>query len=133
MIGFPGETLAEVLKTCWFIIKSPLCIAYIFKPIPFDGTALKEIVQETAGNTTDDYVDSLHNYSKVPNGLLGLIIFITNILFYGNPIRIVRVFRLIPSRSFLFLTIKRFIRTIIMRKSIKSVKSSPELIISSSS
>jgi hypothetical protein len=80
MIGFPGESLREILKTCRFIIKSPLCIAYIFKPIPFDGTALNDIVSERLGNTSDDYVDSLHNYSIVPNAVLGFIIFVTNVL-----------------------------------------------------
>lgn len=45
MLGFPGETMAEIQSTVAFAKKSRLDLASFFTPIPFRGTALRRLVE----------------------------------------------------------------------------------------
>lgn len=104
MIGFPGETYKQMLKTCWFVISSRLHIADLFAVTPFEGTELYSDLEKSDKLDKNElqkfdagaYHNRVSDMSAVPKWLIFLTLRITFILTYGNPVRIYRVFRLYP-------------------------------------
>ena len=115
MIGFPGETLKEVLRTCWYIVSSPLCIAYISQPIPFEKTALSEEVKELKGDLSAPHKSLEHNYSQISNTTLMIIMFLTNIFFYLNPWRVYKIVTTFPDIKLLVINVVKFVGLLIFR------------------
>lgn len=119
MIGFPGERLSQVLKTCWFMITSRLTVAELFTVTPFEGTELHKELQEAdreemAENQEFD-VGAYHHrkprLAQMPAGRLMLIKQLTYLLAYAHPLR---VYRILTRRAFSSdYLIKRFIGLIL--------------------
>ncbi|MCA9393966.1 MAG: B12-binding domain-containing radical SAM protein [Candidatus Omnitrophica bacterium] len=104
MIGFPGETYAQMLKTCWFVISSRLHIADLFAVTPFEGTELYADLEKADKLNKNNlqkfdagaYHNRVSDMSAVPKWLIFITLRLTFILTYANPVRIYRVFRLYP-------------------------------------
>lgn len=125
MIGFPDETLKEMLATIRFAVRSRLHSIYIFVVHPFEGTELGDCLQQNGGkplciHNTNNYsimtTDSA-NCSNFSNGQLRILIFITYIFFLFNPLRIKRAFQALPDKNiFGQMVYDCFCRVILNRK-----------------
>lgn len=104
MIGFPGETYWQMLKTCWFVISCRMHISDVFAVTPFEGTELYQQLEKEnkLGDVQEQeiklgaYHNSVSGLSSVPRWLIFFTLRVTFILTYMNPVRIYRVFRLYP-------------------------------------
>lgn len=104
MLGFPTETEDEVLKTVRFARKSRLHLASFNIVNPYPGTELFEIADLSSENresVTDsyDFLSTNLNISNVSTKRLKGIRRNANILFYLNPLRLYRFFRLLPNKG----------------------------------
>ena len=125
MIGFPGETYWQMLKTCWFVISCRMHISDVFAVTPFEGTELYD--QLNSEKQLDDaegqnialgaYHNRVSGLSNVPRWLIFLTLRITFILTYANPIRIYKVFRLYPYPGSLARKIYQLILRVLGQKS----------------
>ena len=96
MMGFPNETVWQMLKTVWFIVTSPLTGIQVSTVTPYPGTALYKSLTENGTNIDDfSYSNSDFMYRKnlsgIPQFLFELIKAVALVLFYLNPIRILKV------------------------------------------
>ncbi len=115
MIGFPNESLKEILRTCWYIVRSPLCVAYISQPIPFEKTELREEIEDLKGDLDAPHKSLDHNYSQISNRSLMIIMFITNMLFYLNIWRIYKIITTFPSLKLLTINLIKFLGLLVFR------------------
>lgn len=119
MLGFPKETLREIVSTIKFAVTSRLHSASFFLVHPFKGTAIGDLTQAlgrqviTIGNKSNYYFfvtnDSV-TCSELSNKQLQLIFSLANILFYSNPLRIIRIINHLPNKKILRQLIFQFTR-----------------------
>lgn len=102
MLGFPDETLEQMLKTVRFALSLPLPQALFFRVLPLPGTALwEEYIRRGGGSLDvfDDYYFSPINMSAVPDRVFNNLYRFAYLSFYGRPTTIARILRLYPNRS----------------------------------
>jgi len=124
MVGFPGETRAEVMQTLDFALSSKLHSMNIWFVTPFEGTELFEQAKEmgyavtgsgltvqgsrssdTTGNSAPCTADRYTYFypettlSEVPPDELQKLTQKTFLKFYLNPWRLWRILRLFPNKS----------------------------------
>ena len=104
MLGFPGETWSQMLRTLRFSWSVPLVQAMFFRVVPLPGSALGErydLHGETNLDGVDDYYLSTANLSAVPDAALAALLRAGYLSFYGRPRQIGRILTTIPDRSIL--------------------------------
>jgi anaerobic magnesium-protoporphyrin IX monomethyl ester cyclase len=104
MVGFPGETRAEVMQTLDFAINSKLHSMNIWFVTPFEGTELyeqaKELGYELKVNTDRfTYFFPETTLSEIPPNELNQLAQKTFLKFYLNPWRLWRIFKLFPNKA----------------------------------
>ena len=111
MLGFPGETEAELKATVDFAVRSRLHAAFFFVVVPFKGTALYEtFAKELEGrgyrHEDHDYFRGPMNLSAVSDETLFQIQKWAYVRMAASPSRIARVFRDFPNRRFVWPAVK---------------------------
>ncbi|TKJ39031.1 hypothetical protein CEE37_11440 [candidate division LCP-89 bacterium B3_LCP] len=109
MIGFLDETEEEMKQTINFACSNRISTASFFILTPFPGTEVYEQAKERnlqveGANYTHYYALSA-NLSKVPEKKLLRLRLFAYLRFYGNPFRLVRMFRTTPVHSYFFKTL----------------------------
>lgn len=103
MLGFPGETRAEMLETVAYARSAPFVTAQFFKVIPFPGTDLWAGLGERADQYRDlldvDYFSSSINLSAASDADVAAIFRLAYLSFYGRPRQVWRILRRHPARS----------------------------------
>jgi len=106
MIGFPGESGAEIHQTLNFALKSKLHSLNIFFVTPFEGTELYQQAQELGYQLKSDLGGDEYTYyfpettlSEIPPKKLHRLAQITFIKFYLNPWRLWRIWKLFPNKK----------------------------------
>ncbi|MDI6743114.1 MAG: radical SAM protein [Smithella sp.] len=108
MIGFPTETYQESWATVKYACRSALHRALFFTTMPYEGTALADMVPETIKNKQKsiysnnmNYFNSRINISAMSDGELKTVFRCAYIRFYMSLRRIVNIFVVHPQkRSF---------------------------------
>lgn len=110
MLGFPTETIHEIVSTIKFAVNSKLHTASFFLVHPFEGTPIADVAHKlgrqtiSARNKSNYYYlvssDSV-NCSRFSNTQLKTIFSLANILFYFNPLRIIRIIKNLPNKKVL--------------------------------
>lgn len=101
MLGFPGETRAEVRSTVDWALASKLHSAGFFLVSPFEGSPLADEYVGAAQHLPGEawaYYDNPHSLSEVPASEIKRIQKIAYLRFYANPWRIARVLQLVPDK-----------------------------------
>ncbi len=116
MMGFPGESEEEIMKTINYACSSMLHIAMFYIAIPFKGTELYELVRDRINHESYkasdyEYVGSRFNLSDVPSDRLRRMQTIAYRRFYSNIWRWWSIFKLSPYRRDLV----RYIPDLILR------------------
>ncbi len=111
MLGFPGETEAELKATVDFAVRSRLHAAFFFVVVPFKGTELydtyaKELGQRGYRHEDHDYFRGPMNLSAVSDETLFQIQKWAYVRMAASPSRIARVFRDFPNRRFVWPAVK---------------------------
>lgn len=104
MLGFPGETLEQMLKTVRYALSLPIPQALFFRVVPLPGSELWEYYAQKLGERIDDFDDyffSNINLSAVPDRVFRAIHAFAYAAFYSSPSRAWRVLRLYPNRKML--------------------------------
>lgn len=109
ILGFLDETEEEMRQTIDFACKNPISTASFFILTPFPGTEVYEQARERnimveEANYTHYYALSA-NLSKVPEKKLLRLRIWAYFRFYGNPVRLIRMFRTTPLHSYFFKTL----------------------------
>ncbi len=107
MVGFPGETEAEIDLTLDYALESRLHTANFWFVTPFKGTELYEQAREmglTPVETEEDaeamhYFDPATDLSEVPAAVLKKKVQRTFLRFYLSPWRVWRIARLFPNKA----------------------------------
>ncbi len=107
MLGFPTETMAEIMDTIKFACSSKLTTAQFFIVTPFQGTELAELYKESIKNFKIDfskyeYYLGEFNLSNVSDVELFKLQRWANIKFYYNPQRLLKIWKLHPRKYELF-------------------------------
>ncbi len=115
MVGFPGETRAEVQRTLDYALESRLHTANFWFVTPFEGTELFEQARElgftvTSGHKHMHYIDPSTDLSEVPPPQLKKMLQKTFLKFYLNPWRLWRIWKLFPNKLQLPSLLWRFIK-----------------------
>lgn len=115
MLGFPTETENEALTTVKFARKSKLHLASFNIVNPYPGTELFELAglsmeDEEKVTQSYDFLLTETNASEIPTSQLKIIRRNANILFYLNPMRLYRFFRLLPNKTQIIGAVWSFIR-----------------------
>ena len=117
MLGFPTETEEEMMQTIEFAITSRLHSANFFVVMPFDGTEIYDMFKENHPemvNETDRFKFNLYETSfeiyEIPRKRLQKLASYANRHFFLTPWRTVKLFRLIPHKSYLLRGAYSFIR-----------------------
>lgn len=122
MLGFPGETKAEMKKTVDFALRSRLHLAYFLTVTPFQGTEIHKQAMNaqlvTNGNQIygDQYVDQKVNLSALSDAEFFWLKKIAYFRFYANPFRIFRILKVIPSKISLFIRFSGLLKILLMRR-----------------
>lgn len=102
MLGFPTETLEEMLETINFALHSPLHVAFFFAVNPFPNTKIYEAFRNRLPSDTTyydfEYFAAPFNGSDVPDAIFRLFYRYAYYRFYFDPIRVIRVLRDRPYR-----------------------------------
>jgi radical SAM superfamily enzyme YgiQ (UPF0313 family) len=104
MLGFPGETRSQILKTLRFSRSVPLVQALFFRVLPMPGSALGEqygSLESAQSDHIDDYYTSNVNLSAVSDAELAMLLRVAYLGFYGRPKQIKTVLRAMPDLSIL--------------------------------
>jgi radical SAM superfamily enzyme YgiQ (UPF0313 family) len=114
MIGFPGETRAEIEMTLDYALNSRMHSANFWFVTPFPGTELHEQAAEMGLEVPDLdesllYHDPRTDLSEVPAGELKKMVQRTIRRFYLNPWRLRRIFKLLPNKMQLPALFLRFL------------------------
>jgi radical SAM superfamily enzyme YgiQ (UPF0313 family) len=120
MLGFPGETEAEMKQTVAFAKKSKLHLASFNFVNAFPGTELYELAL-SAGMPVDkvgpedfDFDDPPVALSKVPPAQMPAIGRMANSGFYLNPIRLARIFFVLPNKAQFFGLFQMFVKKVFL-------------------
>lgn len=103
MVGFPGETLLDMIKTFLFAYRSDLHAGVFSIVNPFPNTELFE--QARGKRMIDykyenyDYICSPINLSDIPDWQLKCVQRLSNILIYMSPLRLFRLWRVMPKEQ----------------------------------
>jgi hypothetical protein len=121
MLGFPGETLSEMIKTIRFALRSKFHSASFFVVHAFKGSEIERWMKERnrdviPGDSRNEYYNMVShdtvNCSDLSGGQLQAVFSIANILFYCNPVRVFRFLRRAPNRRVIrFLIFQFFLRS----------------------
>lgn len=109
ILGFLDETEEEMRQTIDFACHSRISTASFFILTPFPGTevyqqALDRAIHVEKANYTHYYALSA-NLSKVPEKKLLRLRTYAYLRFYGNPLRLIRMFRTTPVHRYFFKTL----------------------------
>ncbi len=102
MLGFPGETRAEILETIEYALRSPLHTAAFFLVTPFEGSPLSEEYLAPAAELHGadfSFYDNPHQLSEVPPRELKNLQRQAYLRFYLDPRRMARLLRLMPRKQ----------------------------------
>lgn len=98
MLGFPTETEKEMMTTINFALNSRLHTASFFVVVPFSGTRLASLVE----NTKDSgYIDGFYHHidnviSAIPPDRVKYLVKYAYRKFYSKPYRLYNIFKLTP-------------------------------------
>lgn len=99
MLGFPGETPAEIHQTINYAVRSKLDLAHFFTVTPFPGTVLRKLAEETYPDWEDQalyhYWPDKPFYQQATGYNLNRVQKMAYLKFYGSP-RILKTFYKIP-------------------------------------
>jgi len=99
MLGFPGETPAEIQRTIDFAVRSRLDLAHFFTVTPFPGTALRELARQTYPDWQDEalyhYWPDKPFYQQATGYNLNRVQKLAYLKFYGS-LRTIKTFYKIP-------------------------------------
>ncbi|MFO8047844.1 MAG: radical SAM protein, partial [Desulfosudaceae bacterium] len=102
MLGFPGETPAEIRRTIDFAVKSKLDLAHFFTVAPFPGTALRQLARETYPDWREEalyhYWPDKPFYQQATGYNLNRTQKLAYLKFYGSP-RTLKTFYKIPLKT----------------------------------
>lgn len=115
MLGFPGETRAEVESTVRFALESKLHSAGFFLVTPFEGSALADAYVAPAKDLHGqqfNYYDNPHSLSEVPAAELKVIQRDAYLRFYLDPRRMARFARLVPRKRELLKLVPIFLKLV---------------------
>ncbi len=115
MLGFPGETRAEVDSTVRFALDSRLHSAGFFLVTPFEGSPLADAYVDPAKDLHGgqfNYYDNPHSLSEVPADELKVIQRNAYLRFYLDPRRIARFARLVPRKRELLKLVPVFVKLV---------------------
>ena len=105
MLGFPTETLGEMLQTVRFAVGSRLHLALFFAVNPFKGTDIVEAYRAEGKAPVDashgdyEYFGAPFNGSEVPDALFRWIYRYAYYRFYLDPVRVARILKDRPYRA----------------------------------
>ena len=125
MIGFPTETLSEVIQTIRYAVLSRLDSAGFYLVQPFAGTDLSKmaydfgrpVVLPMSNQRPFQYVSrGSANCSNFKNWQLGLIFGVANFLFYCNPFRLIKILKFVPNKKIMRLFISQYISRVFQVK-----------------
>jgi radical SAM superfamily enzyme YgiQ (UPF0313 family) len=106
MLGFPGETRAEMLQSIRYAVTTPFSMAYFFKVVPYPGTGLWESVAARLPGIEDrfdaDFYSSPFNLSAVSDREFAVLYWLAYAAFYGRPGTLWGLMRKYPVPSDLF-------------------------------
>ena len=109
MLGFPGETAAEMLATARFAREHPFLYASFFFVSPREGT---ELYRMTAGTGTArgkaNYFFFSDNFSAVPAPLFRLIMYWADHAFNLRPLHLLRMFLAVPDKRYVLKVLLRY-------------------------
>lgn len=117
MLGFPGETLEQMLETVRFALSVPLVQAMFFRVVPFPGTALWNATRASGAGVSDDYFVNSANVSAVPDRTFAALFRLAYFAFYLRPTQVVRVVRSYPDLSRLSLRVASTLGFLFARRS----------------
>lgn len=117
MLGFPTETEEEMWMTINFAASSKFHTAAFYRVMPFRGSALYELTrtQRPDANldpTNFEYHSSDINLSEVEEGRVTHLRKTAYRKFYLNPLRLIRLFCLLPNK---FILLPRLLRLFVLR------------------
>ncbi|MFA6012166.1 MAG: radical SAM protein [Desulfobacteraceae bacterium] len=103
MLGFPGETIAEMKQTIRTALDSKLSMASFFVVVPFENTELHDMARQYLDVMDKDLLSSYQSstsfYEKATGYNVGKLQKLAYLRFY-NPIRLIRLFLKIPRKSY---------------------------------
>lgn len=127
MLGFPGETREEMLKTIRFATSSPLHLGSFFLVHPFKGTVLGDWLEKSGKKiaksshsinysliTPDSPNCSLYSHQQIRR-----LFNFAYVVFYLNPFRAFRILRDIPNKKVFTYLLTLFFSRLFLRKEIK--------------
>ena len=115
MLGFPGETRAEVDSTVRFALDSKLHSAGFFLVTPFEGSPLADAYVDPAKSLHGaqfNYYDNPHSLSEVSPDELKVIQRNAYLRFYLDPRRLARFARLVPRKRELLKLVPVFLKLV---------------------
>ena len=119
MLGFPGETASQMLKTLRMSWSLPLVEALFFRVLALPGTVLTKQVEGQGSErlgTYDDFFISDVNLSAVPDAGLTMLIRAAYLGFYGRPGQIYRLIKATKDKSIIPRRAKAFASMLIGRQ-----------------
>ena len=125
MIGFPGETLREVLRTLWFACRLKAHTALFSFACAYQGSEMGDTLPDRTRlvNSDNDMSSAMSarnfvNCSPISSWKLVLLRRAANTAFFLNPARLYRLWRDLPGRNpaLVRLMLKKFLtRTLVLR------------------
>ncbi len=88
MLGFPGETLSQLLQTVRFSLSVPLAQALFFRVVPMPGSELWDSLDPATRQRLegiDDYFLTTRNVSAVSDATLAAVYRLAWLAFYSRP------------------------------------------------
>ena len=125
MVGFPTETLREMLATVWFACRSRLTFASFMTVIPQPETPMYALAQREAPEALtqvdqEDYFTGRSWYQLATGTPMRLLLGLTFIAFYMmSPRRMVRIARSIPLWN-LGRLLQQFVASVVLRRAAAS-------------
>lgn len=108
MLGFPGETAAEMLATARFARENPFLYASFFFVSPREGTELYRLTGGRSARGKANYFRFSDNFSAAPAPLLRLLMLWADYAFNLRPPHLLRMFLAVPNKLYVLKVLLRF-------------------------
>jgi len=119
ILGFPGETIREVLRTIFFACKLKLHTASFFALHCYEGSAFARVVDVrkviTAQSAFSLFSAPIHfvNASSLNKVVIVFLRQFANVMFYCNPFRLLRIIKDLPEKQCLVFLAKQFLNRVV--------------------
>ena len=119
ILGLPGETVRDVLRTIFFACKLKLHTASFFALHCYEGSAFAKVVDPwkviTAQSASSLFSTPIHfiNASSINKGIIIFLRQFANVMFYCNPFRLFRIIQDLPEKQCAVFLVKQFLNRVV--------------------